>query len=474
MPARSRHPVAALSVVAAIPALLLGVLTWYAGARADEGTVSVSTEPVVAQMPQQLTTKVLSVRRAPTPLAAAFRARVLIAQSAALLDSIDSTSCAAVALDDRTVASKNLDTTVIPASNLKVVVAAAALDILGPAATFTTSVVGAAPTGGVVQGDVYLVGGGDPVLSEAWYTQPSGGRKRPPIHTTSIEALADALVQAGVTSITGRLVGDGSRYDDERHPPGWSNDIRATTDGVPVGALVVNDSVTQQGAIGADPAESATKVFAALLQARGITIAGGTATGVAPAGQSALASVQSAPLTDVLAEMLSTSDNLSAEMLVKELGHAVGGAGTRAAGLQAITARVTGWGVPVAGLQLTDGSGLSRDNQLTCATLLAVLQRGSASDPVGAGLARGAQAGSTLADYFQDAGLAGVVQAKTGTLTGVKSLSGYFVAGANEVEFVIINNGGTAGNYGTEWKQLGAALLALAASAGVDSFAPQP
>lgn len=474
MPARSRNPLAALGVVAAVPAVLLGALAWFASGRADADTVQVSTEPAVVQLPMQLTTTLLSVRRAPTMLADAYRQRVLGGQATSLVDAIDSTSCAAISIDDRPVALENVDAALIPASNLKIITAAAALDILGPTATFTTSVVGAAPVGGVVQGDVYLVGGGDPVLTEAWYTQASGSRKRPPVHTTSVEALADALVQAGVTSITGRLIGDGSRYDDERHPPGWSADINASADGVPVGALVINDSITQQGAIGSDPAASAAKVFAGLLQARGVTISGGTDTGTAPAGQSVLASVQSAPLTDVLHEMLSTSDNLTAEMLVKEIGVASSGAGTRTAGLQAITARVTEWGVPVAGMQLTDGSGLSRDNRLTCRLLLAVLQRGSATDPVGAGLARGAQPSTTLADFFQEPGLAGVLQAKTGTLSGVKSLGGYFVAGANEIQFVVINNGDSAAKFAAEWRQLGVVLLGAASTPGADSFAPLP
>lgn len=469
---RARHPLAALVALAVVPAALLGALVWFADGRAAANEVSVPTVPVAPQLPPALNANLLSIRRAPTVLAREHRADVLAAQVAPLLGALDGTSCAAFALDDTVIAAGNPDVAVIPASNLKVVVAAVALDVLGPAATFTTSVVGAAPSGGVVSGDLTLVGGGDPVLSEAWYTQASGSRKRPPVHTTSIEALADAVVQAGVTSITGRVVGDGSRYDDERHPPGWSADINATADGAPVGALVVNDSITQQGAIGADPAASAATVFAALLQARGVSIAGGTAAGVAPAGAAVLASVQSAPLTDLLHEMLSTSDNLSAEMMVKELGVASASTGTRAAGLQAIATRLAEWGVPTAGMQLTDGSGLSRDNRLTCSTLLAVLQRGSASDPVGLGLARGGQAGTTLVDYFQDPGLAGVLQAKTGTLSGVKSLGGYMLAGADEVAFIMIDNGPRAASFATTWKQLGQALLAVAARPSGEALAP--
>jgi D-alanyl-D-alanine carboxypeptidase/D-alanyl-D-alanine-endopeptidase (penicillin-binding protein 4) len=186
-----------------------------------------------------------------------------------------------------------------------------------------------------------------------------------------------------------------------------------------------------------------------------------------------LGSVTSAPLVDILNEMLATSDNLTAEMLVKEIGYVAGVGGTRAGGLQIITERLATWGMPMAGVGFTDGSGLSRDNQLTCALLAGVLARGSATDPVGAGLARGGQSGSTLADSFRQAGLADVLQGKTGTLSSVKSLSGYFVSGGTEVAFVLILNGEAAGDYQTRWDALGAALLTITGVPAADTLVPQ-
>jgi len=177
-------------------------------------------------------------------------------------------------------------------------------------------------------------------------------------------------------------------------------------------------------------------------------------------------------MSDLLNEMLATSDNLTAEMMVKEIGRSVAQQGTRTAGLQAITDRLTQWGVPVAGVHLTDGSGLSRDNQLTCSTLAGVLTRGAPADAVGSGLAIAGQAGSTLADAFPQAGLTGVLRGKTGTLTGVKSLSGYFVAGDAEIDFVLILNGTSAANYQATWDALGAALLASSGGPTADSLAP--
>ena len=472
MPRRARSPLAVVCVVAALPAVGLGALAWVANSKV--ATVSISTDAgavtVVAPIP--LASPLLSVRRAPGTLATDARGTALVAAAAALLGAIDGTSCAALGINDQVVKSVNPDLVVVPASNLKIVVAAVALDVLGPGATFTTQVVGPAPVSGVINGDVYLVGGGDPVLSEAWYTKVTATHKRPPLHATSVEALADALKAAGVTSITGSIIGDGSRYDAETYPPGWSADIRAVADGVPVGALVLNDSTTKAGVIGKDPALAAARAFNVVLKAKGVTVASDSKVGTAPVGAGVLASVQSAPLSDLLNEMLATSDNLTAEMLVKEIGKVVATKATRVDGLAAITQKLTTWGVPVVGLLLADGSGLSRENHLTCSTLMAVLIRGTAGDPVGAGLARAGQDGSTLADYFTKAGLIEVLQGKTGSLKDVKSLSGYFVVGADEVEFVVILNGPTATAFQPIWDQLGAALLAATSAPTADRLSP--
>lgn len=463
---------AVLAAAAAVPAVLLGALVVYAEG-ADDGVVfSAPSSTVAAPLPPDLAAPLLSVRRAPAPLAADHRRDVLADATQALTAAVDGTSCMAVGLDDGTVAEANADALVIPASNLKVVTAAAAASALGAGAVFTTEVVGAAPVDGVVQGDVYLVGGGDPVLSEQWYTQPSPTRKRPPFNVTSVESLAQRLQAAGVTSITGSVLGDGSRYDDERHPPGWSEGIRASVDGVPVGALVINDSISRSGGIASDPAAHAARVFRSVLRDQGISVGGDSGTGTAPGDAAVLAAVTSQPLGSIVNEMLATSDNLTAEMLVKEMGVATSQTGTRAAGLQVMADQMVEWGVVKEAFAFTDGSGLSRDNQITCAALLTVLQRGSSTDLVGSGLAKAGQDGSTLDGKFEEDGLRDVLQAKTGSLTGVKALCGYMPVAGQEIEFVLILNGPTAADFAGPWQRLGELLLATAAAPGAATLAP--
>jgi len=474
MPSRSQRPALALALGALLPAVALGAFALYADVKADPAKVAAPPPTVPVQQPAALSTPLLSVRRSPSLLARDHRGDLLVAAAAPLVESIDGTSCLSLGIDDTELVTRNSDVLVIPASNIKIITAAVALDVLGANHVFTTTVVGPAPVNGVIDGDVFLVGGGDPVLSEEWYTQPSSSRKRPPLHSTSIEGLADALVTAGVTQIAGQVLGDGSRYDDERYPPGWTNDVRVSFDGGAVGALVVNDSRSTNDSQSDQPAARAAQTFAGLLDDRGIAV-GGSAAGTAPAGLGVLASVQSAPVTDILNELLATSDNLTAEMLVKEIGVASSQGGTRVAGLQAIVGRLVAWGVPSTGVVFTDGSGLSHDNQLTCATLSGVLRRGSATDGVGAALAVAGQEGSTLAGSFVQEGLVGVLQGKTGTLHNpneVKSLSGYFVTAPDEIEFVLLLNGASAIEYATAWDQLAAALLATAAGPAPATLAP--
>lgn len=472
MSRRARNPMLVVAAVALVPAVGLGALAAVAAANDAAVAVPVTSTTVASVLPDALATPVLSIRRAPTPLADDRRTDVVTDAMQPMAGAVDPTSCFAASLDGERVAGTNTDQLVIPASSLKVAVATAAVEALGAGSVFTTRVVGPAPVGGVVDGDVYFVGGGDPLLSEQWYTQPSATRKRPPLNATSMEALADAVVAAGITSINDDVLGDGSRYDDERHPPGWSSEIQATIDGVPVGALVVNDSTNEGGAIASDPAEHAASVLRRMLRDRGVTVAGDAGTGVAPTDLAALATVTSQPLSAVVGEMLTTSDNLTAEMLVKEIGVATAGAGTRVDGLRAVGERMVSWGIAPDSFVLTDGSGLSRDNLISCASLLAVLARGDSTDVVGAGLARAGQDGSTLDGRFEQPGLAGVLQAKTGSLTGVKALAGYFPVDGGEVEFVLILNGPSAANFAAPWDALGAALLATTGSPAADALAP--
>ncbi|MEP7114774.1 MAG: D-alanyl-D-alanine carboxypeptidase/D-alanyl-D-alanine-endopeptidase, partial [Ilumatobacteraceae bacterium] len=396
-----------------------------------------------------------------------------------LLASVDDNRCFALAIDGQQVAAKNDTLALSPASNLKILTAAVALDVLGPGFTYSTKVVGALGADGVVQGDLYLVGGGDPVLASEWWN--GNNPKWPPFNETSFEALADAIQQQGVTKITGGLVGDGSRYDDEFYAPTWAAADHVTQAG-PIDALLANDSWQTPQVAAQDPALGAANVLRSMLVDRGISV-GDASTGVAVPGAATIADVQSQPFPAILAEMLTTSDNNTSEMVLKEIGFQATGQGTRSAGLQVVMEKLTAWGVPTAGVVLVDGSGLSDANRLTCAAILGVLEHGSATDAVAQGMPVAGAPGGTLFDVFTDSPLGGRLRGKTGSLNpncnpgqlGAKSLGGYVPqTGGGAIEFVLLQNGQCiANNYKPLWEQLGQALAPYPTGPTPQTLAPR-
>jgi serine-type D-Ala-D-Ala carboxypeptidase/endopeptidase (penicillin-binding protein 4) len=444
------NPVVVLGAVALVPALVLFAVWRWAADRASGADPVPNTSATASAVPTPaLTTPLLSFRRAPGVLARDLSLGDFAAAVAEFGTTLNSTSCVVVSLDGVPVGATRADVPLIPASNQKLLVGAVALDVLGPRHRFTTEVRAAAPDEGVVAGDLYLVGGGDPLLTSDSY--PIENDRNPVTDPTSLDALADAVVRAGVQRIDGAVVGDGSRYDDEWYVPSWSADVRGIEAG-PYDALLANDArVTGDPQRAADPAEAAATEFTQLLIQRGVTVAGPPRAGTTVADAGVIASMRSAPLPTVVGEMLATSDNNTAELLVKEIGLAAGGAGSREAGLAAIRATLERWGTPTAGIVLDDGSGLSNENRVTCGVFVDVLARSGPKQPLGAGLPVAGTSG-TLRDVFTDSPATGHLRAKTGTLgnapfnadpPAVKALSGYLPVRrrGGTIQFSLLLNG---------------------------------
>jgi len=477
-------PVVVLAMIALVPALVLFAVWRWAVGQASTADPPPATSTSVAPAPPApaLATPLLSYRRAPAVLARDVNLAGFEQAVAEYAGTLDATSCVAVSLDGVAVGAAHADLPLIPASNQKLLTGAVALDVLGPEYRYTTELRGPAPAEGVVGGDVYLVGGGDPLLTSSTY--PVQNDKYPVTDPTSLDALADTLVAAGVTRIDGAVLGDGSRYDDEYFAPSWSEDLHGIEAG-PYDALLVNDGrVTGDDQRVGEPSQGAARELVLLLQARGVTVAGGPGTGTAPAGSELLGQVQSAPMSAIVAEMMAASDNNTAELVVKELGHHAGGGGTREAGLAVMSDTLTAWGLP--GSVLADGSGLSNDNRASCATLLGVLARHTPIDALGVGLPVAGESG-TMEDVFADRPVAGRLRAKTGTLgnlpfnqdpPAVKSLSGYLpVDGGGTITFALILNGSGPLNdqstYRPIWNALADALASYPAGPSPAALAPR-
>ena len=434
--------------------------------------------------------------------------------------------------------SKNSEKLFTPASNTKLFTTAAGLALIGPDYKFRTTVetTGTLDRYGRLNGDLVLVGRGDPNLSgrELPYALRTQRADDP---VKALESLADALVQKGVRYVDGDVVADDSYFAFERYGEGWSQDDLVWEDGAPVSALTVNDNVVfvnilpadragekafvtvkpfadyyrvdnriittpagtgrkffvnrepgstvvtlwgnmplddpgaNQALAVEDPAEFAAGLFRQLLENRGITIYGRqrtrhtelatlstfTATAVAPAhGGSTegsrrfksdqpvtLASYESKPLLEDVRVINKVSQNLHAEILLRLLGRERGNSGSIEGGLEVLRQFLTQAGIPNDQYVFFDGSGLSRQNLVTPHAITQLLRYTSAQ-PWGpafkASLPVSGVDGS-LSDRLDSPRLKSRIFAKTGSIPGVRNLSGYATTDAGQpVVFSILSN----------------------------------
>ncbi|MGW7239664.1 D-alanyl-D-alanine carboxypeptidase/D-alanyl-D-alanine endopeptidase [Streptomyces sp. NPDC054804] len=308
------------------------------------------------------------------------------------------------------------DTALTPASTTKIATAVAALSALGPDHRITTRVALEPGTREVV-----LVGGGDPTLTARKDTGGWAG-----LRTLATET-ARSLTARGIKQIT--LSYDTTLYSGpDLHPIGVNDNIAR------VSPLMADEARTDGSANGpairvSDPAADAARKFAGFLTDAGIKTSS-PGTSKASSRADTLATVSSPPLSAIVERMLTNSDNDIAEALARQTALASGRPASFAGGAAAIHAQLAQLGLPMTGASFHDGSGLNRDDRLTANLLTALLVKAADADrpglrPVLTGLPVAGFTG-TLSTRYTD-GAAGVVRAKTGTLTGVNTLAGTLV-----------------------------------------------
>jgi len=382
--------------------------------------------------------------------------------------------CLSVMLDGDPIFESRSGTAFTPASLMKVATAAAAFEVMSPDEVFTTEVFVRTEdlesiADGVLTGDVYLVGQGDPVLSTPRYVN----RYEVPVAHTDITGLAnqvmDALSARGIRRIEGRLVGDESWYPDRERDysgevlageadPVWKRSFVTANHSGPLSALLLNSGFSRysssvfsagrrQSVRAAQPAQHAASVFDDFLEARGMVITRRPVAGVAPvpSERTMLGAVDSPPLSEIVARMLTRSDNTIAEMLLKEIGRR-GGGSDRASAVATVDAILRGkLGSAADRLLIADGSGLSYSNRLTCEAVAGLLVDAGPGSPLVEGLAVAGETG-TLRNCHpvrsrgnEDQLL--TVKAKTGSLDHVIALAGTAVAAGGEmITFSMIAN----------------------------------
>ena len=306
-----------------------------------------------------------------------------------------------------------------PASSNKVLTAWASLSALGGGHRMETRAV-------LSGGTVTLVGGGD-VLLAADAGDPSAVVGHAGLGDLARAAAAE-LTGQGVTSVGVAL--DDTLFTGPAWNSGWESGNEAW-----VGQIQpIMVDVTAYGSTGypADPAMEAARAFSQALSAAGITVTGEVTRAAAPAGATKLASVQSAPLADVLSVSIKASDNTMTEVEGRILAAATGHEASFTGAAQAVREQLQSDGFDVAGLTLVDACGLAKGDKVPAHLLAQIMARAAGADggTVGRDLLTALPVGAldgTLSDRYVGTSAAGVVRAKTGSLDQTVSLTGTVV-----------------------------------------------
>jgi len=333
---------------------------------------------------------------------------------------------AAVALDLTTgtaVFQRHAGLSLVPASNEKLAVTYTALETLGPDFQVETDVLG---QGGLVgttwRGPLILQGHGDPTLSRA-----------------DLNTLARQVRAAGIRTVAGAVLGDESYFDSRRTAPGWKPSFYINQS-APLSALTV-DRTWFHTYHSLAPAAAAAALFKDALRAQGVLVTGRAVRGTASGDAQELAQVLSPPLAQIVRFMDRESDNFTAELLLKQLGAVSGAVGTTAAGAAQVRTALADAGIPLAGVRIVDGSGLSPLDRLTARALVGILQAGwedpTIRAPFVSALAVAGRSG-TLKDRLRTPPARGVVLAKTGTTSVASALSGFV---RQRYVFSVLQNG---------------------------------
>ena len=305
-----------------------------------------------------------------------------------------------------------------PASVEKLYTTVATLRELGPNARLKTTVVGSGHLGpgGVWQGNLYLVGGGDPTFGDGGFNRTWEQGYGP-----TASQLVSQLAHDGIKRVSGWVIGDGTLFDELRGGPATHYAPDVPDFGGQLSALSYDHGSTFKKL---NPGAFAAKELALTMHGAGIGARPLNRSLPAPSGTQQLASVESPRLSVMVKLMDVPSDDFFAEMLTKQLGVRFGGGGSITAGAQVISQEISSFGLHPA---IVDGSGLSRADRSSPGQVVDLL-RTVWHMPMG----------RTLSASLPVVGISGTVQgiaaktaaqgrciAKTGTLNYVTNLAGY-------------------------------------------------
>ncbi|MEY4129964.1 MAG: D-alanyl-D-alanine carboxypeptidase/D-alanyl-D-alanine-endopeptidase [Actinomycetota bacterium] len=433
-----RRPVRQAALVLAVLALFL-FASMPLATQADAQESDVVVEPV---------TPVLSARRFAPVLQTTNADPALNNDLNAFLRSTPGDACVLVKSDGRVVVDRKADTAFAPASLMKLATAIGAMEILGSDYRMQTKfVTNGKFSNGVVDGDLYVIGGGDPLITTKGYKSVFDD---PDQLLEPMGDVVNTLKEKGVKEVRGAIIGDDSRYENVRWIPSWPTRYQIGGTVSPLSALVVNDGNTGYTETpdepttdrkAGDPPLLFVQTLKTLLNQNGINANGEARTGRAPGEVKEVAVFESVPMIDIVNEMLANSDNTTAELVLREIGMQNSGEGTTTAGLAAVREVLSQKSIPLDGFVQVDGSGLDLNNRMSCRTGLALYETVDTYSDVTTKLPVAGRTG-TLRKRMLQAEATGKVVAKTGTLNSVNALAGRATTKpGNFIEFVFIHNG---------------------------------
>jgi D-alanyl-D-alanine carboxypeptidase/D-alanyl-D-alanine-endopeptidase (penicillin-binding protein 4) len=361
----------------------------------------------------------------PAPAVAVSESGLRSALAAQMRHAGAASSVYVVRLDgDEPVYSLRADRPLIPASVNKLFTTSTALSLFGPGERLQTAALAASALDedGVLHGNLYLKGGGDPTLN-----------------ATRLAELADELVDAGLTRIDGNVLGDESLFDRLRGSTNTGGRLDSEVTGQ-LGALVTSRGYAPRGWQKRPAAVAADALRTALVDRDVRVRAKHAGVGTAPEDATELAHVSSAPMSTLIRLTNVPSDNYYAETLLKLLGARFGDGGTTRAGAEVVQDTLSDLDIKPT---VVDGSGLSRSDRTTTrmvVQLLATMAGGESADDFLGSLAVTGRSG-TVQYRMRTGAAAGSCRVKTGTLHDVSNLAGVCTtSGGEQVAFAILMN----------------------------------
>jgi len=388
-----------------------------------EGLSSRRFRPISWKRALVVLTATFVVLAAASPATGSLKTRL---DRALRVQGVSSSQTGAIVYDlslDAYVYRKNQALALKPASNEKLPVAVTALSILQPGYTIPTELRAKGhQTGSVWNGKLILKGYGDPALSGS-----------------QLGRLARAVEKKGITRVTGAIVGDETFFDKVRVGPGWKASFYKD-ECPPLSALIVNRG-NFRGYITSRPALAAAKMLRSKLVDRGIKVDGRAKLGRADPSSAVIATERSPALRWLVRSMDRQSDNFYAETFVKLLGALEADEGSTTAGTRVVRQELRRRNVPLRGVVIADGSGLSAYDRLTAKTTARLLRSAFADGDISSAFVDSlptAGVNGTLVDRMTSGPAYRNVYAKTGTTDSASALSGYV---RSRYVFSILMNG---------------------------------